>query len=82
VDVFSGALQRPAEQRHAFLADAYRDLAPADFSRDVLTGAPGLSACVWPVALGWSDLGTPDRLNAWQRSLARQARAAGTIHAA
>jgi hypothetical protein len=81
-DVFSRALQRAPEARHDFLAAAYAHLAPADFSRDVLTRALGLSAYVWPVALGWSDLGTPDRLDAWQRRVSGPASAAGAIHAA
>ena len=81
-NVFSRALQRPFDEHHGFLAQAYADLAPSDFSCDVLTDAPGLSAYVWPVALGWSDLGTPDRLRAWQRNSSRPASATGAIHAA
>ena len=80
--VFSRALQRPIEERHGFLARAYADLAPSDFSRDILTGAPGLSAYIWPVSLGWSDLGTPDRLHAWQRISRRPVAGTGAIHAA
>ena len=79
---FSRALRCPPEERHDFLAGAYAHLAPRDFSRDVLTGAPGLSAYVWPVTLGWSDLGTPDRLRAWQRHVNGPASGAAAIHAA
>jgi mannose-1-phosphate guanylyltransferase len=64
-EVFSGALRRPRELRRQFLADAYTTLAPRDFSRDLIGAASGLSACVWPAEIGWSDLGTPDRLRAW-----------------
>jgi mannose-1-phosphate guanylyltransferase len=42
---------------------------PYDFSRDILTPASDLSTLVWPVSIGWSDLGTPDRLWAWHRRL-------------
>jgi hypothetical protein len=56
----------PAADRTAFLAALYRDLPIADFSRDVLARASGLATYVLPASVGWSDLGTPERLRAWQ----------------
>lgn len=44
---------------------AYRSLPHHDFSRDLLGRASGLSVLVWPRTVGWSDLGTPDRLYGW-----------------
>ena len=58
----------PGELREAFLADRYPGLPHTDLSRDVLTPARGLSLYVWPESLGWTDLGTPDRLDLWLRS--------------
>jgi mannose-1-phosphate guanylyltransferase len=43
------------------LEDVYEDLAPADFSRDVLARAAGLGV-VSVDGSGWSDWGTPERL--------------------
>jgi mannose-1-phosphate guanylyltransferase len=43
------------------LRDIYRDMLPADFSRDVLERARGL-AVVPMIDAGWSDCGTPERL--------------------
>jgi mannose-1-phosphate guanylyltransferase len=63
--VFLEALRRPAADRAAFLAERYAQLPSADFSRDLLMRAHGLAVFVWPADIGWSDLGTPDRLAAW-----------------
>lgn len=70
--VFRQARTLNAMDRAVFLREAYQQMAPADFSHDVLTPAPGLAVYTWPAAMGWSDLGTPERLNAWKRSLGRQ----------
>ncbi len=43
------------------LQDIYREMAAADFSRDVLERARGL-AVVPMIDAGWSDCGTPERL--------------------
>jgi mannose-1-phosphate guanylyltransferase len=64
--VFAEALTRPAVERQAFLRERYRDLAPVDFSRDVLGRAGGLLVHTWPASMGWSDLGTPERLEEWR----------------
>ncbi len=63
--VFAAALALPAGARHTFLEDRYPRLTPADFSRDVLAPASNLLAYTWPATIGWSDLGTPDRLAQW-----------------
>mgnify|MGYP003347202970 CR=1 FL=1 len=51
--------------RDAFLRDWYPELPVADFSRDVLARAANLCLYTWPATMGWSDLGTPERLNRW-----------------
>lgn len=63
--VFAECLTMPQETRDEFLAERYRHLAMYDFSRDVLTPAHALSAYRWPASMGWSDLGTPERLAKW-----------------
>jgi mannose-1-phosphate guanylyltransferase len=64
--VFETALRLPPALRRAFLAATYPELSPRDFSRDVLgPSARELSTYVWSVSVGWSDLGTPQRLRAW-----------------
>ena len=64
---FVGALRLDPAEHETFLAGAYARLTSHDFSRELLTGAEGLSAVVWPAKVGWSDLGTPDRLREWHR---------------
>lgn len=83
--MFADALRQPRRERDAFLVATYPQMAARDFSRDVLTDAPGLFASVWPVTLGWSDLGTPDRFYASQGRIPSSSGAAGTaraVHAA
>jgi mannose-1-phosphate guanylyltransferase len=65
-EVFQMVVRLPAVDRTAFLADIYRELPSVDFSRDVLARASALSTYVLPASVGWSDLGTPERLRAWQ----------------
>lgn len=65
VQVFRRAARLSPARRSRFLLDAYSDIPAIDFSRDVLTHAPDLRLFVWPDRLGWTDLGTPDRLHAW-----------------
>ena len=65
-DVLSAAHMLDAGDRDAFLRDWYPDLPAADFCRDVLTPAASeLCLYTWPIEMGWSDLGTPDRLQEW-----------------
>jgi mannose-1-phosphate guanylyltransferase len=71
--MFQHALALPSTARHAFLAAAYPAIAARDFSRDVLTHSRDLWAYTWPAAMGWSDLGTPERFRRWARHPARDA---------
>ncbi len=54
----------PHEAQHPTVVEAiYADLDVSDFSRDVLTQAPGRLAVVeLPATAGWTDLGRPDRV--------------------
>jgi hypothetical protein len=65
------ALRLSGLARQAYLADAYPDLPVVDFSRDIVAHTPGLRVLVWPDGIGWTDLGTPERLRAWLSSGAR-----------
>jgi mannose-1-phosphate guanylyltransferase len=56
-------------KRREFFEGLYPTLPRADFSADVLTPARSLSLAVWPEAMEWSDLGTPERLLAWRAPL-------------
>jgi mannose-1-phosphate guanylyltransferase len=64
---FAAASRLPPSERDAFFADLYPRLPRFDFSRDVLSAAPNLATYIWPSSVGWSDLGTPERLRAWQQ---------------
>jgi mannose-1-phosphate guanylyltransferase len=66
-DLFIHAYRLPPDCRARFLAGIYPTLSVTDFSRDVLTPAEGLAVSIWPTSLGWSDLGTPERLADWLR---------------
>ncbi len=63
--VFDHAVGLASPDRRNYLGDAYRTLPSADFSRDLLTPAQDLHLYSWPRTLGWSDLGTPERLGRW-----------------
>ena len=63
--LFVAALTLRPSTRAAFLASRYPRLPARDFSRDVLAGAANLGAYIWPASVGWSDLGTPQRLRQW-----------------
>ncbi len=62
---FRAAFRHPAGERDAMLRRIYPTLPKSDFSRDILGTLRGLAVVRWPVAMGWSDLGTPERLAAW-----------------
>jgi mannose-1-phosphate guanylyltransferase len=71
--MFAAARALPVALRPAFLDAEYPSMPPADFSRDLLGRANGLHTFIWPAELGWTDLGTPERLTAWlAEHLARQ----------
>ncbi|HUL75306.1 MAG TPA: sugar phosphate nucleotidyltransferase [Vicinamibacterales bacterium] len=64
--VFKTAVGLPRAERDDFLASVYPSLPTFDFSRDVIAPARNLVTYIWPASMGWSDLGTPERLNEWQ----------------
>ena len=66
-EVFTRAWGLPPDRRDAFLVEKYPHLSVTDLSRDVLTLAEGLVVYTWPASLGWTDLGTPERLEHWTR---------------
>jgi mannose-1-phosphate guanylyltransferase len=49
----------------ARLTDRYERLCHADFFRELLPAAHHLTVLAWPIELGWTDLGTPQRLTRW-----------------
>jgi mannose-1-phosphate guanylyltransferase len=71
-ETFDAALRLPPGERAGFLWAVYPSLPSSDFSRDVLTPARNLSTYIWPASVGWSDLGTPDRLHAWHRRVGKR----------
>ena len=56
--------------QEAFLTEQYHGLPHADFCRDLLGVAGGLSVYTWPAEMGWLDLGTPERFGQWVGALA------------
>jgi mannose-1-phosphate guanylyltransferase len=52
----------PHEERAPYLEKAYAGLPPVDFSSLLLTRARELFALALPQEVGWSDLGTPERM--------------------
>jgi mannose-1-phosphate guanylyltransferase len=56
--------------QESFLTEQYDGLPHADFSRDLLGVAAGLSVYTWPSEMGWADLGTPERFQQWAGALA------------
>ena len=66
--VFADCLTLPRGSHHEYLVERYRHLRVSDFSRDVLMPAQALSVFVWPASMGWSDLGTPERLARWLKA--------------
>ena len=66
--MFLRSVALPENSRRPFFWAPYPLLPVADFSRDVLAKARGLLAYTWPSSMGWSDLGTPERLREWLRA--------------
>jgi len=64
-DAFDRVARASSGARPALLERVYPTLGIADFCRHLLTPADSLWARVWPVELGWTDLGTPERLRRW-----------------
>jgi mannose-1-phosphate guanylyltransferase len=67
-NAFARALDFSESARRDYFSSRYDDLPAADFSRDLLGRATGLSVHTWPASMGWSDLGTPERLERWRES--------------
>ena len=63
--IFETYRRLPSSRRKGFLTAQYEGLPRADFSRDLLAVSGSLAVCTWGPTLGWSDLGTPDRLQSW-----------------
>ncbi len=80
--VFEAASRMPPSERHEFFAGVYPCLPRFDFSRDVLAPARNLSTYIWPTSVGWSDLGTPERLREWQSRAETSRQPTGAITAA
>ena len=64
-DAFATHRRLSSHRRQPFLSEQYANLPSADFSRDLLMPARGLAVYSWGDSIGWSDLGTPDRLQRW-----------------
>jgi mannose-1-phosphate guanylyltransferase len=62
---FEGLRFLSLTRRQHHLRQMYRHLPMVDFSHDVLTRAVGLQCLAWRSSIGWTDLGTPERLAAW-----------------
>ena len=73
-ELFSVSAAMPPPMRGRFLANRYPLIPSIDFSRHVLTpAARALTLFTWPSGMGWSDLGTPERLMRWMgRDLVRE----------
>jgi mannose-1-phosphate guanylyltransferase len=67
--VFAEARRHAEPDRTRLLDACYRAMPSADFSRDVLAPARRLGLFTWSGRMGWSDLGTPDRMRAWRSGL-------------
>lgn len=72
VDALTPAFALVEPERREFLEQIYPTLPRLDFSADVLTPSRSLSLVVWPEAMEWSDLGTPERLLAWRQPADRR----------
>jgi mannose-1-phosphate guanylyltransferase len=64
-DTILAALRVDGSAQEPFLREWYPELPVSDFCRDVLTPSAGLCLYTWPTEMGWSDLGTPDRMTEW-----------------
>ncbi len=69
--LFAEYRRLPTSERDSFLASRYAELPPSDFSGEILTPAESLAVYTWPRSMGWTDLGTPERLERWLDEAAR-----------
>jgi mannose-1-phosphate guanylyltransferase len=63
-DLFSRHMGDPEPGQ---LKELYAEMPPADFSRDILQAIPERLRVVSTPACGWTDLGSPSRLQSWRR---------------
>lgn len=63
--VFESSLSMPEEGLQAALEAVYASLPASDFSRSILGPARELCTASWGSEVGWTDLGTPDRVCRW-----------------
>lgn len=68
-------------RREQQLRRLYEHLPMLDFSHDLLEHASGLHCLAWRATMGWTDLGTPERLAAWleRRGLVANEGGSGTL---
>lgn len=81
-DLLEASLENRIERGRGLrsLESFYPSLEPVDFSRDVLEHVPEWLDVLPVDACGWTDLGTPQRLNEWLvRRLGRDAPRASTL---
>jgi mannose-1-phosphate guanylyltransferase len=79
LEELTSALARLLEQHGEQLPrGSYEELPRANFSAHVIGGTDGLSVLALPRSVGWTDLGTEERLLAWlrRRTIERHERAA------
>jgi len=67
--VFAAANRMAEASGERFRRHEYESLPELDFSRDVLGAARHVAVLSWPSRMGWSDLGTPERLHEWLEQL-------------
>jgi mannose-1-phosphate guanylyltransferase len=78
VEMLQRVLGVAGRDRAARLDEEYRGLRPAEFSRDVLARADSLMVYAWPASIGYTPISSPERLEAWQRQIAREGREGGS----
>jgi mannose-1-phosphate guanylyltransferase/mannose-6-phosphate isomerase len=64
-NAFDQARSLPVSRRGLFLSACYPQLPSADLSHDLLAKTKDLYIYRLPEAVGWTDLGTPARLQEW-----------------
>ena len=65
VQIFEKYAGMAEPQAGFWLRQRYERLPVSDFSSDLLANLDRLVVLAWPEALGWADLGTPQRLIQW-----------------
>ncbi len=70
----------PPSRREQQVRQLYEHLPALDFSHDVLERASGLQCLAWQASIGWTDLGTPERLSAWLTGSAAGEAPSASVH--